>query len=85
MYLATDFRKEKGKLGVCKSPVAAGKGSGGRMFGIAPGQPDSSILVYRMEANDPGVMMPEIGRAVPHEEGIALVKEWIAGLEGECR
>ncbi|MCO6492427.1 MAG: hypothetical protein J5I98_28680 [Phaeodactylibacter sp.] len=85
MYLTADFREEKGKLGLCKAPVAAGKGSGGRRFGIAPGQPDSSILVYRMEANDPGVMMPEIGRAVPHEEGIALVKEWIAGMEGECR
>lgn len=85
MYLTTDFREEKGKLGLCKSPVAAGKGSGGRMFGIVPGQPDSSILLYRMEANDPGVMMPEIGRAAPHVEGIALVREWIEGLEGECR
>ncbi|MCO6478876.1 MAG: hypothetical protein J5I94_19735 [Phaeodactylibacter sp.] len=84
MYLTTDFQEEKSKLGVCKSPVAAGKGSGGRMYGIVPGQPDSSILVYRMEANDPGIMMPEIGRAVAHEEGIALVREWIAGMEGGC-
>lgn len=37
-----------------------------------------------MEANDPGVMMPEIGRAVAHEEGVALVREWIEGLEGGC-
>ncbi|MCB0589150.1 MAG: hypothetical protein KDD06_27925, partial [Phaeodactylibacter sp.] len=84
-YLTSDFQDEKGKLGVCKSPVAAGKGSGGRLFGIAPGQPDSSILVYRMESDDPGVMMPEIGRAAPHEEGIALVREWIERLEGACR
>ncbi|MEQ8705094.1 MAG: SO2930 family diheme c-type cytochrome [Phaeodactylibacter sp.] len=84
LYLGTDFLGQPAQLGICKSPVAAGKGSGGRQFGIQPGQPDRSILVYRMEADDPGVMMPEIGRAVPHEEGIALVREWIAGLEGEC-
>ena len=84
MYLTTDFRDQKVQLGFCKSPVAAGKGSGGRHFGISPGQPDSSILVYRMEANDPGVMMPEIGRAVPHKEGIALVREWIASLPEGC-
>ncbi|MCB0548203.1 MAG: hypothetical protein KDD19_11525 [Phaeodactylibacter sp.] len=84
MYLTTDFRQERGKLGFCKAPVAAGKGSGGRLFGIAPGQPDSSILAYRMEANDPGVMMPEIGRAIPHEEGIALIRTWIAGLPEGC-
>jgi hypothetical protein len=29
-------------------------------------------------------MMPEIGRAVPHKEGIALVREWILKLEGNC-
>ncbi|WP_421949700.1 SO2930 family diheme c-type cytochrome [Phaeodactylibacter xiamenensis] len=84
LYLGTDFQGYAAQLGICKSPVAAGKGSGGRQFGIQPGQPDSSILLYRMEADDPGVMMPEIGRAVPHKEGIALVREWIKGLEGDC-
>lgn len=84
LYLGTDFLSRPAQLGICKSPVAAGKGSGGRQFSIQPGQPDRSILVYRMEANDPGVMMPEIGRAVAHEEGVALVREWIEGLEGGC-
>lgn len=84
LYLGTDFADARTQLGLCKSPVAAGKGSGGRKFGIQPGDPDRSILVYRMEADDPGVMMPEIGRAVAHEEGIALVRTWIEGLEGSC-
>ncbi len=69
------------RKGVFKNPVAAGKGSGGRHFGIVPGQPDSSILLYRMEATDPGIMMPEIGRITPHTEGIALIRDWIASLE----
>lgn len=85
LYLATDYAGSPTQLGFCKSPVAAGKGSGGRLFSILPGQPDSSILVFRMESNDPGIMMPEIGRAVAHEEGIALVRAWIEGLEGGCR
>ena len=73
------------KLGICKSPVAAGKGSGDRKFGISPGQPDSSILVFRMESTDPGIMMPELGRAIKHQEGIQLIREWIGSLEGNCQ
>ncbi len=67
-------------LGVHKTPVAAGRGSGGRQFDIVPGQPDASILVYRMESKDPGVMMPEVSRKLAHEEGIALIKEWIEAM-----
>ena len=68
-------------LGVLKQPVATGKGSGGRLYSIVPGKPDESILVYRMESTDPGAMMPELGRQLIHKEGVALIKEWIAGME----
>ena len=85
LFLTVDYAEDPVRLGFCKSPVAAGRGSGDRRFGIAPGRPDQSILVYRMEADDPGVMMPEIGRVIPHSEGIKLVRQWIAGLEGDCR
>lgn len=71
-------------MGFCKTPVAAGRGSGGMKYDIVPGNPDSSIIVYRMASLDPGIMMPELGRKMVHEEGLALVKEWIASLEGEC-
>jgi len=84
LYLGRDFADRPAQLGICKSPVAAGKGSGGRSFGIRPGHPEQSILLYRMQAEDPGVMMPEIGRAVPHEEGIALIREWIEAMPGDC-
>jgi len=85
LFLTVDYVEDPVRLGFCKSPVAAGRGSGNRKFGIAPGRPDSSILVYRMEAGDPGIMMPEIGRVIPHTEGIELVRAWIAGLEGDCQ
>lgn len=67
-------------LGIGKRPVAAGRGSGGLEVAIAPGDPDASILVHRMASNEPGVMMPELGRSVTHDEGLALVRQWIARM-----
>ncbi len=72
-----------GALGVCKTPVAAGAGSGGLSYAIVPGQPDSSFLLYRMDATDLDVAMPELGRTVLHDEGIALIRDWIAAMPGE--
>jgi uncharacterized repeat protein (TIGR03806 family) len=71
-------------LGFCKSPVSAGKGSGGFTYDIVPGEPERSILVYRMTTDDPGARMPEVGRSIMHVEGVALVSEWIASLDGGC-
>jgi hypothetical protein len=68
-------------LGVGKGPVAAGRGSGGLKVGIAPGHPDASILAYRMASTEPGVMMPELGRSLTHEEGLALIRDYIAGMK----
>ncbi|MCA9671680.1 MAG: hypothetical protein KC503_39045 [Myxococcales bacterium] len=72
------------KFGVCKTPVAAGGGSGGRKYNIVPGKPDESILVFRIESLTADEMMPEVGRQLRHEEGIKLVRDWISGLAGSC-
>ncbi len=66
--------------GIMKSPVAAGRGSGGLQYDIVAGKPTESILHYRMNSHDPGVMMPELGRTVVHQEGVALIREWIKSL-----
>ena len=71
-------------IGLCKPPVAAGRGTGDHMFDIVPGKPDDSILAYRMASKDPGEMMPEIGRSTVHQEGVSLIKAWIAAQPGEC-
>jgi uncharacterized repeat protein (TIGR03806 family) len=71
-------------LGVCKLPIAAGSGTGGRAFSIVPGAPDESILIYRLETAKPGAMMPELGRALSHSEGVALIRDWIANMDGDC-
>lgn len=72
------------ELGVCKLPIAAGAGTGGRAFSIVPGEPDASILLHRVETTNPGAMMPELGRALQHREGAQLLREWIAEMEGAC-
>jgi hypothetical protein len=54
-------------------------------FAIDPGNPDRSILLYRMQSADPGVMMPELGRSLVHDEGVAQVRAWIASMDSEGR
>jgi uncharacterized repeat protein (TIGR03806 family) len=71
-------------LGLCKPPVAAGAGTGGFNFGINPGKPDDSIMVYRLSSFEPGVMMPELGRSSVHREGVALIREWIGAMKETC-
>jgi uncharacterized repeat protein (TIGR03806 family) len=71
-------------LGVCKPPVAAGRGTGDHFFDIVPGKPQDSILPYRMRSHEPGVMMPEQGRATTHAEGVVLIEQWISTLHGTC-
>ncbi len=80
----TTLEDNASRLGVCKGPVSAGKGSGGRAYDIVPGDPDGSITIYRMESTDPGAMMPELGRTLVHREGVALIRQWISSLEGDC-
>lgn len=71
-------------LGVCKAPIAAGTGTGGRRYGIVPGEPDESIFVFRLSTTDPASMMPELGRALTDDAGVALVAGWIESLAGSC-
>ena len=71
-------------LGVCKPPVAAGKAAATQKYDVVPGQPDASILVYRMTSTEPSVAMPELGRSLEHVEAVDLVRQWITGMSGGC-
>ena len=83
--LFLDVAHEPGiHFGFCKQPVAAGKGTGNRLYDIKPGDAAGSVLLYRMESTDPAVMMPELGRSIAHAEGARLVGQWIDSLEGGC-
>ena len=72
-------------LGLCKPSVAAGKGTGDRIHDIEPGQPDASILPFRLASTEGGVMMPELGRNTVHQEGVQLIRDWIAAMPGHCQ
>lgn len=67
--------------GVMKSPVAAGRASGNNLYDVVPGKPDESILPYRMNSDDPEVMMPELGRRLIHTEAVALIRQWVAEMK----
>ena len=66
-------------LGLCRSPNSAGR-VGNLVYDLVPGKPEESIIVARMESTRPKEMMPQIGRSVVHQEGLALVREWIGSL-----
>ena len=71
------------KRGAGKRPVAAGRAAADLDFDVAPGEPDRSILIHRMASRDPGVMMPEMGRSLVHQEGIDLIRAYVASLRIE--
>jgi hypothetical protein len=74
----TEINQEK--LGIYKKPVAAGRASGNLKYSIVPGHSDKSIMLFRMKSLDPGIMMPESGRALADDAGIKLISEWIDKL-----
>jgi uncharacterized repeat protein (TIGR03806 family) len=80
LYLHLDETRDI-HLGIYKKPVATGRGSGGLKYSIVPGKPEESILLHRMISLDPGVMMPESGRALSHHEAVEMVREWILLLK----
>jgi uncharacterized repeat protein (TIGR03806 family) len=51
---------------------------------IVPGNPDRSVLYFRINTTDEAVRMPLLGRSVIHEEGRDLILEYINSLQGPC-
>ncbi len=68
------------RIGINKNPTAAGRGAGGLRKIIVAGNPDKSILTFRMHSTEAGIAMPELGRTLAHGEGVALIREWIAAM-----
>jgi uncharacterized repeat protein (TIGR03806 family) len=66
--------------GVCKFPTSAGGASGGFMYDVVPGDPDRSILVYRLASTEPDIKMPPILTRLSDPRGVSLMREWIASM-----
>ncbi len=74
------WETEPVKYGICKGPVAAGPGAGGRPKDIVPGKPEESIIPYRMSSVDPEIKMPELPNRISDSRGVDLIEAWIAGM-----
>ncbi len=74
-------QSDPAKFGVWKAPVAAGHGSGGREYDLVPGKPDQSILLFRIEADDPSIAMPNVARNLVPIEAAGLIRAWIEQLQ----
>jgi hypothetical protein len=42
------------------------------------------MMVYRVASTAVDVRMPLLGRTVVHEEGLALIQQWIASIPEPC-
>ncbi|MEZ4853769.1 hypothetical protein [Flavobacterium sp.] len=51
---------------------------------VTPGNVNRSMMYYRMNTDNPSYLMPLHGRSIIHEEGVALIEEWINSLQGPC-
>jgi uncharacterized repeat protein (TIGR03806 family) len=84
-YTGVDFRFnhfDPLHAGFCKHPNSAGNMEG-RQYDIVPSDPDDSILIYRLAITAPKAMMPQIGRATVHTEGLALLRDWVSSLPAQ--
>jgi uncharacterized repeat protein (TIGR03806 family) len=71
--------------GICKTPASAGGANCGHTYDVVPGRSDLSIMICRMTSTDPEKRMPPLGSKVVHQEGLALLSEWIDSLPaGAC-
>jgi uncharacterized repeat protein (TIGR03806 family) len=69
------------QMGVCMPPLFSVDDG---PYIINRGKSNKSELVVRMSSVNQAVMMPIIGRTVVHDEGVALIKQWIDALPGSC-
>ena len=73
--------KNQTAIGIFKTSVAAGRGSGGRKYNIVPELPEKSIIERRINYTDLGIMMPELSRKLIHKEGLELIQTWIREMD----
>jgi parallel beta-helix repeat protein len=71
------FRTVNVQYGICKEPVAAGRGSGDNQYDIVPGVSADSILNFRVNSAEAGIRMPPLARSVVHGEAAELLVRWV--------
>jgi hypothetical protein len=57
----------------------------GEAYRVDPGNPARSTVVFRMATRNPMRQMPPLGTKVVDQEGVDLIRSWIAGMDGDVR
>jgi len=74
-----DLRATAEDMGVCDETPEEGDLGITDAVVLAPGEPDRSVLLERMERLD-AYRMPPLGSSVVDEDGTALIEAWISGM-----
>lgn len=69
--------------GICKPPIAAGKGADSGTYDLQPGNASVSILVNRVASTESGIRMPPVARSVTQSEAISLLTDWANNIVGD--
>ncbi|MCB0786314.1 MAG: hypothetical protein KDC02_19165, partial [Flavobacteriales bacterium] len=51
---------------------------------VSAGLPERSMMHFRLASTAVNARMPLLGRTVVHEEGLALITEWIESIDPPC-
>ena len=71
------------RQGICKPPIAAGKGADSGTYDIQAGSSGVSILVNRVASTDAGIKMPPTARSVMQAEAVVLLTDWVDNVVGQ--
>ncbi|MEM7085823.1 MAG: Ig-like domain-containing protein [Bacteroidota bacterium] len=78
-----DLTEDPANMGVCVTADTPIPGFEGADI-ITPGDPENSVLHFRVSSVEEQYRMPLLGRTLQHEEGVALIEEWINSLTEPC-
>lgn len=84
MRFAFDENDVMENLGVCVTPDTPLPGTFDDPKIIKPGDIENSIIYYRLNTTAEELRMPLLGRRLLHDEGVALIEEWINSLTQNC-
>jgi uncharacterized repeat protein (TIGR03806 family) len=82
MRFAFNETEDPENLGICVPPQEHPSPS--LTYIVAKKNPLRSAMYYRMNSVVPSERMPILGRSIVHEEAVAMVREWITGMDAPC-
>ena len=79
LYINWDYVGSDISTGIFKIPT--NYNAPNLQYDIVPGNPDESIMLYRMSQTTTPAIMPQLGRSINHDLGIEIIRDYISNLE----